>query len=632
MEMISAFHFLRPLWLLALLPLGLMLWMMWRQRLLSRSWQRVVDPRLLAHLLIGKNARQGPWTMLAVGLGGVLAILALAGPAWQKLPQPVFRQQSALVLVLDLSLSMNATDIQPSRLERAKLKLRDILNRQKEGQTALIVYAATPFVVSPLTTDAQTIVSQLEVLTPALMPAQGSHPGQAISLAQKLLKQAGVTHGGVLLITDGLNGSESDSLKTAISHLVGAGDRLSVLGVGTTSGAPIPDPAGGFVTNDSGSIVIPRLDDASLAELARQGHGAYRRLSPDDSDFHALLAPFKPSFDQQQDTKVNGLMSDQWRDEGPWLLLPLLLLGALAFRRGYLVVLLLIMLPQTHPAYASGWSSLWQRDDQRAQQAMDANQPQLAAKLFTDPQWRAAADYRAGNYQAALDNLKGINSAEADYNRGNALAKLGRLQEAIQAYDAALKHDPELGDASYNRNLVEELLKKQQQKKQQNQAEKQQNQQEKNNQQPSSKNDQQKKSAGQSQQTPPKSAQGNQQPDQKSGQSKPNQGEAGKQKPDAGQQQGNTENKAGSQQQNKASQKQAQDQAQSQPQAAKQHAVPSGSAQAAADAQTQRKQLQQADEQWLRRIPDDPGGLWRRKFLYQYKQQQQFQQSEKQPW
>ncbi|MEO6147876.1 MAG: VWA domain-containing protein, partial [Sulfuriferula sp.] len=153
MEMISAFHFLRPLWLFALIPLILMLWMMWRRRLLSRSWQRVVDPRLLAHLLIGKNARQGPWAMLAVGLGGLLAILALAGPAWQKLPQPVFRQQSALVLVLDLSLSMNATDIQPSRLERAKLKLRDILNQHKEGQTGLIVYAATPFVVSPLTTD-----------------------------------------------------------------------------------------------------------------------------------------------------------------------------------------------------------------------------------------------------------------------------------------------------------------------------------------------------------------------------------------------------------------------------------------------------------------------------------------------
>ncbi len=631
MEMISAFHFLRPLWLLALLPLILLLWLMWRRRLVSRSWQRVVDPRLLAHLLIGKNARQGPWAMVAVGLGGVLAIVALAGPAWQKVAQPVFRQQSALVLVLDLSRSMDATDIKPSRLERAKLKLRDILNQQKEGETALIVYAATPFVVSPLTTDAQTIVSQLEVLNPALMPAQGSHPGRAISLAQKLLKQAGVAHGGVLLITDGLNGSESDSLKTAISHLVEAGHRLSVLGVGTPAGAPIPNPAGGFVTNDSGAIVIPRLDDASLAELARQGHGAYRRLSPDDIDFHALLAPFQRSLGQQQDIKVHGMMSDQWRDEGPWLLLPLLLLGALAFRRGYLAVLLLIILPHTHPAYAFGWSNLWQRDDQRGQQAMDAKQPQLAAKLFHDPQWRAAADYRAGNYQAALDSLKGIDTAQADYNRGNALAQLGRLPEALQAYDAALKRDPKLGDASYNRDLVEKLLKqqqKQQQNQQQNQQKnQQQNQQNAGNPQQSSQNGQQGKSSGQS----PQSTQGNQQSKKASDQSGQNQGNTDKQKLGAGQQQNDASGQAGTPHPGQAAPAQAQGQPQSLPQAADQNPAPSGNAQVAADAQ-QREQLQQADEQWLRRIPDDPGGLWRRKFLYQYKQQQQFQQSEKQPW
>lgn len=626
MEMISAFHFLRPLWLLALFPLAALLWLMWHRRLVSRSWQRVVDAQLLAHLLIGNNARQGPWALFAVGFGGLLAILALAGPAWQKLAQPVFRQQSALVLVLDLSRSMDATDVKPSRLERAKLKLRDILNQQKEGETALIVYAATPFVVSPLTTDAQTIVSQLEVLTPALMPAQGSRPDRAIGLAQKLLKQAGVAHGGVLLITDGLNGSESDSLKTVISHLVGAGHRLSVLGVGTPQGAPIPNPNGGFVESDDGAIVIPKLDDASLAALARQGHGAYRRLSTDDSDFRALLAPFKRSLDQQQDTKVDGLMSDQWRDEGPWLLLPLLLLGALAFRRGYLLVLLLIILPQTHPAYASTWSSLWLRDDQRGQQAMDAGQPQLAAKLFHDPQWRAAANYRAGNYQAALDDLKGIDTAQADYNRGNALAQLGRLPEALRAYDAALKRDPKLDDARYNRNLVEEILRKQQQNQQQRQ---QQNPQQSGNQQPSSENGQQGNTAGKSQRTPQQSAQANQQPNKKSDQAAQNQGNTGKQKSDAGHQQNNAAEQAGTQQPGKAIQKQAQ---RSLPQAADQNPSPSGSAQAAADAQAQPRQLQQPDEQWLRRIPDDPGGLWRRKFLYQYKQQQQFQQSEKQPW
>jgi len=151
MNMLANFHFLRPLWLLALLPLAGLQWAMWRRRAASRSWQSVVDPRLLPHLLIGSDARQSRALPFAIALGGVLAIFALAGPAWRKIEQPVYRQQSALVVALDLSRTMDASDIKPSRLQRAQLKLRDILAQQKEGDTALIVYAATPFAVTPLT-------------------------------------------------------------------------------------------------------------------------------------------------------------------------------------------------------------------------------------------------------------------------------------------------------------------------------------------------------------------------------------------------------------------------------------------------------------------------------------------------
>ena len=609
MNTLAQFHFLRPLWLLALLPLAGLLGWLWQRRLSSQSWQRVVDPQLLVHMLIGKAARQGPWGMIAIAIGGVLAILALAGPAWHKLPQPVFRQQSALVVVFDLSLSMDATDVKPSRLARAKLKLRDILNQRKEGETALIVYAATPFVVSPLTTDAQTIASQIEVLGPSLMPAQGSHPASAIALAQQLLQQAGVTHGGVLLITDGLNDSESPALKTTIENLVSAGHRLSVMGVGTPSGAPIPNPAGGFIQDDSGAMVIPKLDEASLVALARQGHGVYRRLSTDDSDFNALLAPFK--HDAGQAVEVKGQLSDQWRDEGPWLLLPLMLLAALAFRRGYLVILLLVMLPHTHPAYAFGWNDLWQRADLRGQQAMDANQPNQAAQLFHDPQWRAAANYRTGNYAAALDSLKGINTAQADYNRGNALAQLGKLPEAVQAYDAALKRDPKLPDAQFNRNLVTTLIKQQQQK----QAQQNQHPSPQQNPQQADKNGQSKPGAGQSS---PQSGT-NQQPGSPSAQSQhpPHQPS-----PDQG------TDKTGQQHQAQAAQ-----QKPGTAQAPPPHASAAKAQPAAAAANTpQTDQLNPADKRWLQRIPDDPGGLWRRKFLYQYQREQAAPQNEAQPW
>lgn len=605
--MFTEFHFLRPDWLYALLPLAGLLWLLWRKRTSSRSWQSVVDPRLLPHLLIGQSATQRPWISLAVGLGGLLSILSMAGPAWQKLEVPVFRQHMALVVLLDLSRSMDAADIKPSRLLRAQMKLRDILNQQKEGETALIVYAATPFVVSPLTSDARAIASQVNSLSTDLMPAQGSRPDRAINLALQLLKQSSANHAGVLLISDGIDGDEPDELKDAIKGLVDAGHRLSILGVGSAEGAPIAAANGGFLKDRNGAIILSRLDDASLEALARQGHGSYRHLSTDDSDFQALLAPFKNVLEQQQSKKVEGMNSDQWRDEGPWLLLPLLLLGALAFRRGHVLLLLLLILPLPRPAFAYDWNSLWQRDDQRAQQALQAKQPQQAAQLFKNPEWRAAANYQAGNFKAAADDLQGIDSADAHYNRGNALAKEGQLAEAMKAYEEALKRNPKHDDAKFNRDLVEQIMKQQPQQDQQQKGDKKDQQGKpdgKNGQDPSSESGNDKSESGK------KSEQQNGKENQHADAEKQNAGKNGKEANEAGQQK--SEKDAAAEQQQKG---------QAGAEANKGEGGKDNKPNSTADAQQDSSKMLQADKQWLQRIPDDPGGLWRRKFLYQYKQQ-----------
>jgi Ca-activated chloride channel homolog len=449
-------------------------------------------------------------------------------------------------------------------------------------------------------------------------------------MAQQLLQQSGIGHGGVLLITDGIDGDEPRELKAAIRNLVDAGHRLSVLGVGTTEGAPIATPSGGFLKDRNGAIVLPRLDDASLEALARQGNGSYRRISTDDSDFHALLAPFRDMRDRLQSKKAENINSDQWRDEGPWLLLPLLLLGMLAFRRGYVLVLLLLVLPLPHPAYAFDWNSLWQRDDQRAQQAMQAGDTKQAAELFRNAEWRAAANYRAGNYQAAAEGLQHLDSADAAYNRGNALAKQGKLQEAMSAYDEALKRDPKNGDAQFNRELVEKLLKQQ---------------------------DQQQQGNGNVQQGEGKDQQNK--PDDKNGQSKSGQSKPGQSGSDqiSGQQDSKTAQQAdaqqhGAQQQDagkNGAEKTDKDANKAEPEgvnkkdgqpdnneqmanAQKNSGDDNGKPGSSIEAQQDASQLQQADKQWLQRIPDDPGGLWRRKFLYQYKQQQQSGKSEDKTW
>jgi len=599
----TGFHFLRPFWLLALLPLAVLLWRLWRQRLTVGSWRAVVDPRLLPYLLLGSESQRYPWPLFAVGIGGLLAIMALAGPAWQKLEQPVFRQQSALVLLLDLSRSMDAADLKPSRLERARLKLQDILHRRREGQTALVVFAAQSFVVSPLTTDTRTIASQVPSLSTDLMPEQGSRPDRAIERAYHLLKQAGAAAGTVLLIGSGVDRAPATELNTAVDRLVKGGYRLALLGVGSAEGAPIPMADGGFFKDATGAIVLPRLDETILTSLAQRAHGAYRLLSTDDSDIDTLLN-LVDSRVADAGHAVEGMKSDQWREEGPWLLLPLLILGVLAFRRGYLVLLIPLLLPLSRPVQALDWQSLWQRPDQRAQQVMDAGNPAQAADLFQDPKWRAVAKYQVGNYQAALDALNGHDDPDSLYNRGNTLAQLGRLPEAMAAYDEVIKRSPEHQDAVYNRDLIKELLKEQ--KKDNDQSLKG-DQDDKNKKDDKQNGDQQK-----DQQQSDKKDSGDQQKGQKGEKDKTDRSQSNKNDPPDQSNPSDQSNQSAEAQQTKDPTK-------------SETPVPT-------EADVKQREQIQASEQWLRRIPDDPGGLWRRKFIYQYRNQYPSQEGERQSW
>jgi len=627
-----SFHFLRPAWFLALLPLAVVLGLLWQRRRAARGWRAVVDPRLLPHLLMDGGKQRGARGVAAIALCGVLAITALAGPAWSKLQQPVFRREAALVVLLDLSRSMDATDLQPSRLQMAKFKLRDILARRKEGDTALVVYAADPFVVTPLTNDVDTIARQLSSLSTDLMPAQGSRASRAIAKAQALLQQSGAVRGDVLLISDGIDNDVPDVLHAAVKKLVAAGYRLSVLGVGTADGAPIPLADGGFLKDAAGAIVLPKLDEASLARLAVEGHGIYRHLTAGDSDTNSLMIAFDSAWPSQQAQQVAGMKSDQWREAGPWLLLPLLPLAALAFRRGYLLLLCaVVLLPMPRSAYALGWDDLWQRPDQRGALALAAQQPQQAAKLFRDPQWRAAAHYRTGDYQAVLKDLEKQPGAAAAYNRGNALAHLGKYQQALNAYQEALKTDPDFKDAAYNRDLVKKWLQPPQSKNKS--AAKDQHQQGQQQQ----GDTQSGKHAGQ-QQTGTKGKQAQAQGQQAKGAQIKNQSASSAQshkagnKPDsaAAQQQAG---KRSSGQHNGVSGEHAQDTHQK-PQGEQDKQTPLNDmpTQAAGEARQSPSESDQAPAQWLRRIPDDPGGLWRRKFQYQYKREYQSQQGEAKPW
>ena len=335
MDWISDFHFIRPWWLLALLPIA---WLLWRLRSVNdetSQWQQSVDPELLAHLLIGNddNSRQVLWHAL-LALAWLLCVVTLAGPSWERKDTPTYRNVNEQVLVIDLSRSMDAKDIQPSRLVRVRQKVEDILSKSYETENAVVIFAASPFVVSPLTNDAETIRSMLPAIETGIMPAQGSRIGDGIRKAHDLLKSVKSKDGRILLFTD--SAVDGDTFLAA-EEVAAAGISLSVIGVGSAEGAPIPIPRGGFIKDLSGNIVVARLDESALGELAKVGGGKYRRITTDESDINSLLKlPARENPDDDENTESSQQSIEAWLDRGPWLALLLLPFVAMSFRRGWL--------------------------------------------------------------------------------------------------------------------------------------------------------------------------------------------------------------------------------------------------------------------------------------------------------
>ena len=593
----SLFHFLRPEWFFAVMPLLLFYLLLTRMQLQSKSWQSFCDQALLPHLFNQSLVKKQKRPLFLLLLAGMLAITALAGPSWEKRPQPVFKKQSALVIMLDLSRSMDAADIKPSRLKRALHKIDDILKQRKEGQTALIVFAADAFTVTPLTEDTTTISSQVKSLSTQIMPAQGSHSEKAIKLAHALFKQSSLLKGHMLLITDGINQNAIDTIRGELSSHYS----LSILGVGTEDGAPIPAAEGGFFKDSNGAIVIPKLNPAPLSQLALAGSGSYRQLSTDDSDISHLLSPLNTVLDPEQ-SESTELNTDSWFEAGPWLLLALLPLAAFTFRKGYLFALLVLVLPHSEPGYAFEFSQLWKNNNQQAKTLLDQNQPGQAAEKFTDPNWKAAAEYKSGQYQKALESYLQLdqNNAENLYNLANTQVQLGQYDEALENYNKVIEKNPNHSAAKHNRIQAEKLQRQQAQQK-------------KNNSKGSDKNKNNKNKEKKSEQQSDNDTDKNGKPSDDSANSDRKQNDNADANKDS--EQKIKDDKTNDQQVQSENEKQGD----------KDREVQENNTD-----QSLSKEQQQANEQWLRRIPDDPGGLLKRKFRYQSQQRQNSDSGEQQ--
>jgi Ca-activated chloride channel family protein len=577
------FHFLRAGWIL-LIPISILLIFFFKRRMLTiGNWENLIDKRLLPYVMSRRQLSDNQYKWWLISLISVLSIIALAGPTWERIEQPSFRTDQSLVIALDLSRSMNAQDITPNRLTRAKLKILDILERRQGAQVALIVYSANAFTVTPLTSDTDTIIALINSIDTSIMPSRGSYPALAIDKGLQLLNQASVSNGEIILVTDG--GITSDSFSSA-QKLRDEGYRLSALGIGSMNGAPIPKETGGFITDSTGQITISRLEVDDLKDLVEIGGGSYTSITSNDQDIDTLLSEVYSAVRESDDS----VTTDQWKEFGPWLLLIVVPFGSLLFRKGWVFVFLLTIMPIDNSVYALDWNDLWKTRDQQAKEAMESGDYDKAIELFEDSEWLAAAHYKAGNYRQSANGYNNNSNIDHLYNHANSLAKIGQFEEAIENYEKVIAEEPNAEDAHYNLNLLKDLLSENQSSEENNDD-------------------------GQSSEEASTGEQSQQQNGDESEQSD-NEGNS-KTGDSDDESDANPNQKLSNEEDIEAIEKELERAAEENSNQEPQQEDNNESGIEGRMAQEQ----QQAMEQWLRRIPDDPGGLLRRKFRYQYQRQ-----------
>ncbi|PPV41329.1 VWA domain-containing protein [Ectopseudomonas oleovorans] len=575
-------EWLRPLWLLAVPVLAWLLWRLWHRERQSGRWQLLLPAAFHQALLKGGSGRSSKLPWLALGLAWLLAVLALLGPSWQRVEQSNQKPADPLVVLLELTPQMLATDGRPNRLEQTRRKLLDLLEARRDAQTAIIVYAGSAHSLVPLSDDLATSRNLLEALKPSLMPEPGRRADLAVARALQLLDQAQLGQGRLLLITSALSEEERSGIQQALQK---RSVPLLILGVGSREGAPVVQEDGSFLKDSRGAILIPRLDAHGLRETAEAHSGRYAASRLDDEDLRRLGL-----LDGPQAMRAAGepTQLDSHIDQGYWLLLPLLLLAACAGRRGWLFCLPLLLMLPPQSSHAFELDDLWLRPDQQGQRLLQAQRPAEAAQRFVDPQWQGKALYEAEDYAAAAERFAKGDSAADHYNRGNALAKAGELEAALDAYEQALERQPELAAAQHNKALVEQALRQRE------------------NQQQSGEGDSTEQQAPDDDQAEPKESTAGQPAESTAAQ--PTQPGSSGESSENSDVQGSA-NGAGEDTQPSTSSELPSD------------AEPVAPPRTAADLGTAAER-RQALEQWLRQIPDDPAELLRRKFWYEQQQRQ----------
>ncbi len=456
-EFISNFHFLRP-WILILLliPISFYFYVFKNNTNLS-SWEKVCDENLLRFLLIkNKNSKRKIGVSLMY-LGLVFAILSAAGPVWKKSPTETLSNQNPVMILLNLSTNMLEADVKPSRLDRAKLEIIRFLEQLKTSETGLIVYTQEPFLISPLSTDNGLVINLLDAVNTDIMPINGDRLDRAIELAVAKISAAGYNNGSIVIYTASAGMSYEKTIKEAVTAAK-KGYKINI-------------------------IDMALQPDTKLEQIANATGGKLLSVGYDESKLVNIILNEKENFKENKNKAV------EWQDYGWYLLWIPMMCMLNFFRKGILVIFLVIGIQSV--AYAG---FLW-NDNQLAMKDFEQKKYNQAAQKFNNQMWKASSYYKAGNYEKAAQIFADKEDIKSIYNYANAMAKSGKLDEAIKAYENVLKKDKNHKDAKFNLEYI-----KKQQKQNQSKNQTQNNKQDKNQKQNQSNENQNKQDKNQKQQ------------------------------------------------------------------------------------------------------------------------------------
>lgn len=464
MESLKEFHFAHPVWLwanLLILLVGTLFFFFGKKSASHASLEKWIDPHLLCHLKVDPSNRVHVWWKPLLLWSAVFACLtiALAGPRWSFREIETFSKDQSVVLLLDLSESMNAPDVRPTRLVRAKQKIEDLLNLSKGVKIGLVAFAADPHMIAPLTEDKETIRYLLPSLETDLVYVQGSRLSTAFDMAEGMLETEPGRNKAILVLSDG--GFEDPSAMASAKKLGEKGVMVYTMGIGSKEGAPLKDREGNVVKKN-GVPILSRLEKDKLQEISSLGKGRYLEIQGVDQEESLLLEELK----KRSESHLNwGKKNRIWDEYFYLFLLPAVPFFLWWFRKGCVLLALLgIFLPGID-LQASSLQDLFKNSEELGKKAMESGEFEAAAAHFKDPYRAGVAYYKAGKFQEAeqmfLSSSRPEVAAQALYNLGNTYVQQQKWNEAVKAYEEALNKQPDYQEAHENLQLVKDLMKEQ---------------------------------------------------------------------------------------------------------------------------------------------------------------------------